>query len=295
MSEPLYFSAKSIGQSEKGNRKPQSLLVAARHNLRDLQSEYGADDRIALELSQHNVTLHGASTPKDIVAYAAELKSKYEVPKRKLRKDHVQALEFVISVRSDSDIDTMAYFRASVRWLIEVFGIEMLLSAIVHHDERAPHMHALVLPIVDGQYQGGAPIDKTRLPKLTQEFADQVGKHFGFSLAPKKRLSVVQKEVGINVVVDHLSSLCDPVISSKVWKVVLENIKREPLAYLNALELEMPESRSKQKKDWKQIMTGTGKKTSEDRDLRRIHDLSCVGKQNSIASISSQESTHEAA
>lgn len=295
MSEPLYFSAKSIGQSKKGNRKPQSLLVAARHNLRDLQAEYGADDSIALELSHLNVILHGATTPKSIDAYADSLKVKYAVPQRKLRKDHVQALEFVISVRSDSGIDWMEYFRASMQWLKDIFGDEMILSAVVHLDEGTPHMHALVLPIVDGEYQGGTPIDKPRLRKLTQKFADQVGKHFGFSFSPKKKLSAAQRQAGINLVVDRLSDLCDPVVSSVVWRVVLESIKREPLAFMDALELEMPECRSKSVKDWKKIMMGTGKKTSEDRELRRTHDLSCVGKQNFHAPISFPESAHEAA
>ena len=87
MRTPLYFSAKTIGQSRRGGRKPQSLLVAARHNLRELQAESGSHEGISLELSHLNVILHGASTPTDIDAYANALKSKYAVPKRKLRKD----------------------------------------------------------------------------------------------------------------------------------------------------------------------------------------------------------------
>lgn len=295
MKTPLYFSAKTISMSRRGGRKPQMLLAAARHNLRELQAESGGHEGISLDLSHLNVTLHGPATAKGIVDYANDLKSRYAVPKRKLRKDHVQALEFVISVRNDSDVDTMAYFKASERWLTAVFGEEMLLSVIVHRDEGAPHMHALVLPIVYGQYQGGAPIGKTRLLKLNQKFADEVGKHFGFSLVPKKKLNAAQRQAGINLVVDHLSNLCDPVISSKVWKVVLESIKHQPLAYMDALELEVPECRSKPVKDWKKIMMGTGKKTSEDRDHRRAHDLSSVGQRNFTAPISAQEPAHEAA
>lgn len=269
MKTPLYFSAKTIGQSRRGGRKPQSLLVAARHNLRELQAESGSYEGISLELSHLNVILHGASTPKDIHAYANALKSRYAVPKRKLRKDHVQALEFVISVRNDADFDSMAYFRASVRWLIEVFGEERLLSAIVHFDEGAPHMHALVLPIIDGQYQGGTPIDRTNLHKLTQRFADEVGKPFGLSFEPKRKLHSAQRHAAFNLVVDRLTEQSDPVLASRIWKAVVESIQHEPAKYVETLGLTMPEVPRAKNKSFSQIMTGTGRRTSEDRERRR--------------------------
>jgi hypothetical protein len=283
MSEPLYFSAKSIGQSRRGNRKPQSLLVAARHNLRDLQAEYGAGEHIALERSHFNEILHGAATPKGINAYAESLKLKYAVPKRKLRKDHVQALEFVISIRNDSHIDMMAYFRASVLWLMEVFGSEMLLSAVVHLDERAPHMHALVLPILDSQYQGGAPIDKTHLHKLTKRFADEVAKPFGFSFKPKQKIHAALRDAAANQVLDFLTQHSDPVVYSRIWRGVIESIKEEPGKFVEILDLKMPDVRRKGHKNFTQIMISTGKKTSEDRQRAYIHDLSCVGQRNSSA------------
>ena len=295
MSTPLYFSAKSISMSERGGRKPQTLMTAARHNLRDLQAELGSHEGISLERSHLNVTLHGASTPKAIDAYANERKGNFAVPKRKLRKDHVQALEFVISVRNDSDIDSMAYFRASVRWLIDVFGVEMILSAVVHFDESAPHMHVLVLPIVNGQYQGGAPINKTHLPKLTKQFADQVGKQFGFSFVRKQKMHSALRDAAFNLVVDHLVQRSDPIISSQIWLGVIENIKHEPEKFLEILGLKMPAAAPKRMKTVDQIFTSPGKKTSEDRERHRIQDLSCVGEQNFTTPISSQESAHEAA
>jgi Plasmid recombination enzyme len=294
MKTPLYFSAKTIGMSKRDERKPQMLHAAARHNLRELQAESGGHEGISLDLSHLNVTLHGPATPKGIVDYANEIKSRYAVPKRKLRKDHVQALEFVISVRNDSDIDSMAYFRASVRWLMDVFGTEMLLSAVVHFDEGAPHMHALVLPIMDGQYQGGAPIDKPHLPKLTKRFADQVGKPFGLSFEGKQKMHTALREAAFNLVVDHLAEQADPVVSSQIWPGVVQNIKHEPEKFVEMLGLKMPDVPRKKDKTFAQIMTGTGKKTSEDRDRRRSQDLSCVGQRNFSAPISAQESAHEA-
>lgn len=269
MTTPLYFSAKSISMSRRCDRKPQSLLQASRHNLRELQAESGGREHISMELSYLNTNLHGPGSSEDVVAIADALKKKYAVPKRKLRKDHVQALEFLISVRSDTDIDEMAYFRASMHWLMKVFGAEMLLSAVVHYDESAPHMHALVLPILNGQYQGGAPIDKTALPKLNNRFAEDVGRPFGLSFEPKVKLHAAQRDAAFNLAVDHLSEQSDPVISSKVWKVVTGHIKRAPQEFLAVLGLKLPDVPRKGMKTAGQIFTGTGKKTSEDRSQGR--------------------------
>lgn len=274
MKTPLYFSAKTIGESRKGGRKPQSLLVAARHNMRELQAESGCHDGISPELSHLNMILHGEVTANGIYDAAAHLKSLYAVPKRKLRKDHVQALEFVISVRSDADFDSLAYFRASMHWLIDVFGEEMLLSAVVHFDEGAPHMHALVLPIVDGQYQGGTPIDKTNLHKLTRRFADEVGKSFGLSFEPKRKLHSALRHAAFNLVVDRLTEQSDPVLGSRIWKAVVDSIQQEPAKFVETLGLTMPEVPRAKTKTLTQIMTGTGRRTSEDRDRRRDLNLS---------------------
>lgn len=277
---PLYFKAKSISQSRKANRKPQSLLVAVRHNLRDKQAEYGATDNIDLNRSHLNVTLHGPITPHAIVEVANELKIKYDVPKSKMRKDHVQAMEFVVSVRDDADFDAMDYFRASLRWLIEVFGVEMILSAVVHLDEAEPHMHALVLPIIDGYYHGGSLIDWRRLPRLTKRFAEEVGKPFGLSFQPKQKLHAAQRTAAFNLIIDHLQSSADPVLASQVWSPVLEHIKRSPQEFLQTLKLEVPNVPRKPRQSFVEIMTKTGRRTSEDRDRRVTHNLSSVGKRD---------------
>lgn len=295
MKKALYFSAKSIGMSKRGDRKPQSLLMAASHNLRDHQAEHGARENICLELSYLNVNLHGPSQSGAVDALARELKIKYAVPKRKQRKDHVQALEFVISLRSDSDVDTVAYFKASTRWLIDVFGEEMLLSAVVHYDEAEPHMHALVLPIVEGQYMGGAPIDMASLPNLIKQFAEKVGNSFGLTFERKPKLDAIQRTEAFNLVIDCLERENDPVICSRIWGGVAKHLMRAPQDFLEILGLQMPASRRKCEKTFTRIFTSTGKKTSEDRDVRRNKDLSCVGQRNFSAPNSIQELAHEAA
>ena len=37
---------------------------------------------------------------------------------------------------------------ANLKWLRETFGSENLVSCVLHMDEKTPHLHATVVPIV---------------------------------------------------------------------------------------------------------------------------------------------------
>lgn len=289
MNNSLLFRAKTIGLSKRDGRKPSTLRQAARHNLRELQAESGAHKHIALDQSHRNVVLHGPSNSQAIVALAKTLKEECVGPNRRLRIDHVQALEFVISLRSDVSINPMEYFEASTRWLIKTFGSQMLLSVVVHLDESAPHMHALVLPIVAGRYEGGYPIKRGRLPQLTASFAQEVGKPFGLSLERRVRLTGTLRIAASSLVEGYLSENSDPVIKSRIWEVVRQVIQLEPLRFLEFLGLRLPTAqRTGKQKTLADIFTSTGRKTSEDRERY----LSSVGFRDFDNAHSAEESTY---
>lgn len=278
MKTSLIFLAKSIGCSTRCGRKSVTLAQAARHNLRELQAERGSRAHISTDLTPLNCVLHGPAESGAMLALASGLMQRYQVPRCKLRRDHVQALEFVISLPASSTVDPLVYFKASTDWLLKTFGSEMLLSVVVHLDESAPHVHALVLPIIQGVYQGGAPINRTNLPKLVSGFAESVGKPFGLSFEPKLRLSASQRGSAANVVFDCLSTHGDPVMRSRLWPAVCSDIKRSPQAYMELLGLTMPaEKDSKPMKTMAQIMTSKGKRTVEDRSVSKSAVHTSVG------------------
>lgn len=278
MKTSLIFLAKSIGRSTRCGRKSVTLAQAARHNLRELQAERGSRAHISTDLTPLNCVLHGPAESGAMLALASGLMQRYQVPRCKLRRDHVQALEFVISLPASSTVDPLVYFKASTDWLLKTFGSEMLLSVVVHLDESAPHMHALVLPIIQGVYQGGAPINRTNLPKLVSGFAELVGKPFGLSFEPKLRLTASQRGSAANLVIDYLSTRADPVVCSRLWPAVCSEIKRSPQAYMELLGLTMPaEKDSKPMKTMAQIMTSKGKRTVEDRRFSKSAVHTSVG------------------
>ena len=40
------------------------------------------------------------------------------------------------------------WINANIRWLEATFGKENLVSCVLHMDEKTPHLHATIIPIV---------------------------------------------------------------------------------------------------------------------------------------------------
>ena len=58
---------------------------------------------------------------------------------------HEQMMKIANGSRLDSWID------ANLKWLKDTFGEENLVSCVLHMDEKTPHLHATVVPIVTGE------------------------------------------------------------------------------------------------------------------------------------------------
>ena len=98
-----------------------------------------------------NNTLAGPDTANGVANLANTLMEQAKVGK--LRKDAVRALEFVFSLPPGHQIDDGAYFRDCMAWVQSHYG-GAVLSADVHRDESALHMHLLLLPLEEGRMVG---------------------------------------------------------------------------------------------------------------------------------------------
>lgn len=76
---------------------------------------------------------------------------------RKIRNDQVRALQVMLSgthedmlrIQSAGKLDQ--WCRDNIEWLQDTFGKENVVSAVLHLDEKTPHIHATVVPIVTGE------------------------------------------------------------------------------------------------------------------------------------------------
>lgn len=76
---------------------------------------------------------------------------------RKIRENQVRALQIMLSgtpedmqrIQHEGKIDD--WCRDSIEWLQDTFGNDNVVSAVLHLDEKTPHIHATVVPIVSGE------------------------------------------------------------------------------------------------------------------------------------------------
>jgi Plasmid recombination enzyme len=262
----FFFAAKTIGLSKRAGRKPCSLLSAARHNLREIQAELGADGRMDAKRSQLNEILFGESIAADVHAFAQKTLFEWRIQQR--RKDYVQAIEMVFSLPANSSLDQRAYFQACLDWVFIQMGRENVLSAVVHRDEAAPHCHVLILPCKDSSYVGGQLIKRGPLMSLRKSFEQDVAHKHGLRAVSKKNMSALERNEQSQMVLDHLQRSHDPVVKSHIWAFVRQEIQLNPEGYLDSLGLSYaPKKLTKKFRTSTQIMTSVGRKTSQDREV----------------------------
>lgn len=77
--------------------------------------------------------------------------------KRKIGKNQVQAIRIVLSgthedmARMENEGRLGDWCDDSVAWLRETYGADNLVSVVLYMDEETPHIHATVVPIVQGE------------------------------------------------------------------------------------------------------------------------------------------------
>jgi hypothetical protein len=155
------------------------ILVAAKHNHREIIAEYGAGKNSHIDLSRipDNILLRGLETAAGVAAMAQSLMKNAGV--KSVRKDAVRALEIIFSLPPESAINHEDFFKQSVEWAEDYFQAP-IISAIIHNDEAAPHCHVLLLPLVAGRMNGSAMLGgKAKLTAMQINFHECVGERHG--------------------------------------------------------------------------------------------------------------------
>lgn len=233
------YEVKGISLSERKDphtgkkRKPQTLLMAARHNLREIQAENGADyGKLNPTRTHLNEVLAGPDKASEVVnrnlqLFAGAGKDPAATGKdpAKLRKDHVQASEHVLSLAPGQD--ERGFFSVIVECFKGIYGAENILSATVHRDQDQPHIHILVSPIEGGEYHGGKLHNNIQTNLNKAQIAKAV-KPIGFE-APAtwrvKKHRINEKEAAV---IAHLEYHQHPVLNDPAWPAWSKMIGNDP-------------------------------------------------------------------
>lgn len=226
------YEVKGIGLSERKDphtgikRKPQTLLMAARHNLREIQAENGANyGKLDPTRTHLNELLAGPDKASDIVLLNNLLFATAGVEPSEQRKDYVQASEHILSIAPGQE--ERGFFCVMVECFKDIYGADNILSATVHRDQEQPHIHILVSPITGGAYRGGK-LHNNIQTNLNKALIAQTAKTIGF--APpltwkvKKQLT---NEMAASVIA-YLEHHEHPILNDPAWPAWLKAINNDP-------------------------------------------------------------------
>lgn len=100
----------------------------------------------------------------------------------KIRKDNTIGYEILLSYSLKNFPDNFSleeWVNTSKQWLIDEFGKDNIASAVLHMDEGTPHIHAVMIPIVDGRLAGSKIFSRSSMREMHDRYYDRV-KDLGF-------------------------------------------------------------------------------------------------------------------
>ena len=151
--------------------KKEAIRGIQSHNRRERESHSNPD--IDYDRSSANYELH-ESAPTN---YAETIQRRIDALQlaKAVRKDAVRMCGLIVTsdsafFQSLSPEDTRRFFEESKAFLTEFVGAENVVSAMVHMDEKTPHMHFFHVPVTqDGRLNANKIYTRQSLRKLQSE------------------------------------------------------------------------------------------------------------------------------
>lgn len=151
--------------------KKEAVRGIQSHNNRERESHSNPD--IDYERSAYNYDLHEPADGN----YAEAIQNRIDdlLLVKAVRKDAVHMCGLIVSSDSAffeklSPEDTKRFFEESKAFLTEFVGAENVISAMVHMDEKTPHMHFLHVPVTpDNRLNANKIYTRESLKKLQTE------------------------------------------------------------------------------------------------------------------------------
>ena len=148
-----------------------------------------------------------------------------------------------------------------MQWLADRFGgSDNILSADIHRDESTPHLHVLLLPLIDGRMVGSNALGgPPQLLKLQADFHAAVCVPYGLKRYSRS-LTRNDKTATAAAVLAELKRRCDPCMNSALWPVLRDRIEADPGPHAALLGLEaIIDTKPKKMRTMTQIFTSKGK------------------------------------
>ena len=206
--------------------------VAAAHNKRERWSQQSKDHRCPM--AGKNVVAWGPSTSQGVAEDARQKITFAGITK--VRKNGVYAIELIATLKSGTGINEDLFFNDCMTWVqVRFGGSANLLSADIHRDEAEPHMHLLVLPLVDGRLKGSDLVGGPgKFRGHRRSFSEEVCNKHGLTIGTRVLRGDAKREAA-DWILSRILGSQDSILSSAIWQPVKSSISRDPEPFLSAV------------------------------------------------------------
>jgi len=142
-----------------------------------------------------------------------------------VRKDAVVMVQVLVT--SDHDFfknmppeKEKAFFQEALKFIQDRYGKENVFSAVVHKDEKTPHMHVNLTPIRDRRLTAKEVFNRADVTKLHTDFYESVGKNWGLirgESREEKRKHLDTEEFKQKTRQEQLQGRMEEMRSAGVW------------------------------------------------------------------------------
>jgi len=144
------------------------------------KEKYASNPDIDTAKSKHNFHI-----VQPVTSYKQEADNRIEIAGCKTRKDSVRFVDTLITAspeffKGKKRAEIKEYFEYAAEFLSRKIGKDNIFTAVVHMDEKTPHMHLCFTPITsDGRLSAKDIIgNRTQLSKWQDDFFTHMVKHF---------------------------------------------------------------------------------------------------------------------
>lgn len=218
------------------------------HDLREKDGISHSNPDIDWDFSNLNYDAHPENN-KNFYKAVKERINQLNLPKA-VRKDAIVMAQVLVT--SDHEFfknlpqDKMKqFFEDSYKFLSNRYGKDNVISAVVHLDERTPHMHFNFVPVTtDGRLSAKSILTRQSLIEQQTAFYEQVGKYHGLNRGMTKDERIEKGNYRKNMTVPEY----------KAYTAELERVKQE-VSKLSETKQNALESVSKAQEEVKGIET----------------------------------------
>jgi len=150
----LNFDRKTLNTKKvkRAKRPTEVLLVCLQHNCRKGNEGHRHRHPIDPARTVHNTVLRGSSELGVCAEVAASIFNELgiELDSSRTRVDAIVGIEYVFQPPPGWDVP--AFYEECLAWVDQ--NVSHVVSAIVHRDQKRPHMHVIVLAVADGRLCG---------------------------------------------------------------------------------------------------------------------------------------------